>query len=405
VTLKKHHKVVKDSGILLIGLIFTSIINYLFQAFMGRSLGPKDYGIMSTFFAFIYFIGIIVSTINTSTSNFTARFKKKNEYGKIKYKFIVLFKLLLKYGGIGFLIYLIFIPFLKNFTNIPDTYSFVLVGIVALVSLINALFSGLFNGLQAFFSQVTISAITTTVKLLSAVAFIYLGLNYISGILGVLFGGIAGAIFGYFIFKKKVPAVSKPFNIKDFFDYSYSILPSTIAYSVLFTVDIIILKSLFSAYDVGLYSAGSMIGKIILFASGVIVSLIFPKLSAEENLNKAKIILNISAFFLAIAGFCYVALLYFFPHIVIQIIYGTKYLPIASLLWLFGVMFLLYALNNLYRIYFYTRKKFFLANISIVFLILEIVGLYLFHSSLKEVLLFLVTLNFIYFIINLIVKK
>ena len=397
----KHKKLATDSGILIAGSSIGYALNYIFQLYMGRALGPEQYGILSALFAFFYIFGILSNTIFITASNFTARFLKKNELGKIKFKFYVMMHWVLSYGLLIYLIFLAFTPLLEAYTKIHDFFAFAILGITGMIMLVNAIYIGIFNGMQKFLAQVSTSSSVAFVKLFFGIILVTSGFGYRGGLEAVLISALFGVALAYFILRKKLPQKPESFESKGLFSYSSSVFLSTLFFTLIFTIDVIILKSLFSSAEVGIYSAGSMIGKLFFFATGIITTLIFPKLSGEVSRKKSRFILMLSLGVVGIGGVLYIALLRLFPRLIVRILYGSKYLSISPILWLFGGIFVLYSLNNLYRVYYYSRHEFRYANLAVVFLVLEVAGIYLFHSSLFEVVIFLLILNFIYFLSNL----
>ncbi len=402
---RTHKKLVKDSGILLVGSYLGYVLNYIFQLYMGRALGPAGYGIMSTLFAFLIVFNILSNTIFLTASNFTARFVKKKEFGKIKYKFSVMLRWILNYGLLIYLIFLLLIPLLEVYTKIFDYFAFALLGIIGILSLINAVYVGIFNGMQRFLLQVSMSSFAAFVKLLAGIVLVSLGFGYRGSLMAVLVSVIFTIALAYLLFRKALPYKAVRFKARKMLDYSSSVLLSTVFFTLIFTIDVIVLKSLFPAREVGLYSAGAMIGRVFFFGTSVIATLVFPKMSGEDNPEKTRRILVVSVIAILFSGLLFMLVLKLFPKLIITLLYGSKYVDVSSMLWLFGGIFVLYSLNNIYRIYYYSKQRFRAANLAVLFFVLEVIGLYLFHETLLIVVVFLFILNFIYFLCNLVLVK
>jgi len=69
--LRRHfrgNELLKHSSILFAASIIAGFLNYLFQVYVGRMLGPSDYGIYSSLVALLYIMSVPSSTIQTSVA-------------------------------------------------------------------------------------------------------------------------------------------------------------------------------------------------------------------------------------------------------------------------------------------------------------------------------------------------
>ena len=70
----KNDELVKEGTIMFISGTIVGIFNYCYQVYMGRALGPEEYGVFGALFAIFYLIGIISQTLGTSTTQFVSKF-------------------------------------------------------------------------------------------------------------------------------------------------------------------------------------------------------------------------------------------------------------------------------------------------------------------------------------------
>ena len=70
----KNDELTRNGAIMFMASIVVGIFNYMYQVYMGRTLGPEDYSIFGALFAIFYMIGIISQTISTSTTQFVSKF-------------------------------------------------------------------------------------------------------------------------------------------------------------------------------------------------------------------------------------------------------------------------------------------------------------------------------------------
>ncbi len=69
-----NEPLLRKSGIVFAFAIVASFLDYLYQVYVGRYLGPEDYGVFASLFAIFYLISIISNTIGTSITNFISKF-------------------------------------------------------------------------------------------------------------------------------------------------------------------------------------------------------------------------------------------------------------------------------------------------------------------------------------------
>jgi O-antigen/teichoic acid export membrane protein len=150
-------------------------------------------------------------------------------------------------------------------------------------------------------------------------------------------------------------------------------------------IDVIIVKKFFDAEQAGLYAGLSLLGKVILYATGplTLVSLTF--FSGSEHTHNKKNILLFSALLSLFIGGCASVVYYLFSDLVVQVIFGAKFSDIGQYVWLTAVFGSLYSVVSLLAQYAVTKLRYFSA-FSIVALAAQVLGLYLFHNSFYDVL-------------------
>src|SRR3989338_5190501 len=70
----KNDELAKYGTMMFIATILSGAISYFYQIYMGRILGPEEYGIFGALFGIFYMIEVVSYTLATSTTQFTAKF-------------------------------------------------------------------------------------------------------------------------------------------------------------------------------------------------------------------------------------------------------------------------------------------------------------------------------------------
>jgi len=150
-------------------------------------------------------------------------------------------------------------------------------------------------------------------------------------------------------------------------------------------IDLILVKKFLPADQAGLYSSISLLGKIILYVATPLSQVAFSYFTGSDSKhNSAKILFLLSVAYLFIGGAS--TLIYFFyPDLIISIIFGSKFLVINSIIWLAAIFGTLYSLITLYTHY-YISKNSWWGALSFIALIIQFILIFFNHSSLLNIM-------------------
>ena len=404
------------SGVIfLIGAISVAVLNYLYHLFMGRMLGPSDYGILGSLFALIYISTYATTAFNLSVSKFSAEFNKDN------YIFANLIKKALLYVSVAglflLLLYFIFVPYIALFLNINSYSGLVIVGIIAYLSLIFAVLTGALNGMQSFIWQNSSGFFSALTKFVFAVVLVYIGFSVGGALIAVFMGTILGIIISCYplasIFKKrnaktrKADKISKNnFNRYKAIKYFFFVFIASITPILFITLDQVLVKHYFSSSDAGFYVAAGTIAKIIWFGSGFLVGPLFPKVVSLKSKGKDSSKLLFKALVYTGALVVIGSIAYFIiPTFIVSMLYGPQYLVIVPLIGLFAIAMGLFSITQILIIYNLAVERKSFLWILLAGLIAEVAGIYLFHNTLSDVIKIVFAVNFFVIISLLLYNK
>ncbi|MBL7147633.1 MAG: oligosaccharide flippase family protein [Nanoarchaeota archaeon] len=385
---KKKNKLLQDSFIIFSTMMVMNLSGYFYHFYMGRSLGPEEYGILGSLLAILYFIIVPVNTIQTGITNFVSNFKAKGEDGKIAYLYIKAIKKLFIYGVLISLALIILSPLLTSFLHLPSTTPIIILSSMIIFALLIPVARGILQGIQNF-KGLGITFITEgLIKLIFGIIFVYIGFKINGAITAIVLSYVFAFILGLILLKPIAKIKRKiKFNTKELYKYSLPVLIMLSSLTVFYTVDIFLVKHFFDVVQAGYYAAISLLGKIAFFASWSISIVMFPKVVELNTTNKKhKHILNKSL--LIVLSICIpIILIYFiFSELMVYILFGIKYLKISNMIGWFAIIMSLFSLS--YTLAFYNislnRKKF--IYFLIFFNILEIILIVLFHNTLWQII-------------------
>lgn len=384
-----NKRLIANSFIFFAGTIVLSVFNYLYNSFMGRFLGPADYSILGSLLAFISIITMPTNAVATIAMRFSARYHAQDQDSLIK-SFLQTFTKRFGWIGVGVMILLAaFSPFLANFLHLPSAVPVVMIAPVIIFTILLPLNRGILQGLQKFGAAIINQNIDPLLKLGLGLLLVKLGLG-INGAIGAIIAGTAVAYVLSFLPLRsllKQPSNQLTSAPKELKEYSFIALVSFLLATIIMNIDILLVKHFFSPHEAGLYAALSTMGKIVLFVTTPIVSVMFPMISDLQGRDQKHYMVLIQSFLLVfIIGIGVVTAYYLFPELVVKILYGSTYLEVASHLSFFGLIMLFYSLINLWVNYFLSIGNRFFALFLALSVIIEIGLLWWRHDSFIHVM-------------------
>lgn len=392
-----HHPLMSGGIIMVGGNMAVNVINYGYHLIMGRVLGPVDYGVLASIYSILYLVGVIPSSASVAIVKFISSAKNEGEVYSI-YKSLSVFVLYLAvFMSVALFI---FSPLIADFLHIDNIWTVSLVSFVLFFSLITLVNQSTSQGLLKFIGSVGPSFVSAILKLILGIVLIWLGWS----VFGAMVGIVAGAAVSYFYslrFVRKILKESKfkKFILKPFFVYAFPVLVSALAFTSLFTADVILVKHFFSPFEAGIYAALSTLGKIIFFAAAPITATMFPIVAGRKARGEAHqkvflVSLGLTALMaVAITGFYWL-----FPNIAIGVLYGPAYLSARSELVWMGIFILFYTLSNLLVNYSLSLGNTRIVVLPMLASIIQIVAIWVWHESMLQVIQISLTLATLVFL-------
>lgn len=352
---------------------------------MGRLLGPANYGILVALLSLLALLTIPAGVITTVVIRFTAQFKIKNQMEQIRSLFYFLTKYLFFISITASVILIAASGPINHFLKIPSRTPTVLLAILLILMFLLPITRGILQGLQKFTSLSLNICIDSFVKLLIGVSFAYLGFGVNGAMIALIVGTSAAYFFTFLSLKKialKFNQTPVPIARGEIASYFKDVFWAFLFLTLLINVDIILVKHFLSAQEAGYYGALSTMGKIVMFISTPITGVMFPMVTGLYEKGEKHWRLLFSALFLiTVLGLCVVAVYFIVPTFSVKILFGSKYLSVASALPLFGLAMLLYSLCYAMSNYFLSIKKTGFIIPLALFTILETILIWFYHGS------------------------
>lgn len=399
----------KNISIIFIATCIVNIINLFYHVIMGRLLGPSEYGVLTSIISLLFLTAALSGTFQTASAKYASIYFAEEKTGKLKLFYSMVTRRILVISAVILLIIFGLLYQLKLFLRLDSVYPLIYFGIVAVIGLLISFNRGILQGIKSFKSLGINLIVEVLMKLTAGIVLVYLGLKANGAMLGFMIATLTAYLIifypirmGIFLKEDKYDENDKV-ELRKFYKSIILILISTALFSLLSYFDIAMVKHFFSSHETGIYSAAAQIGRIILFFPAAVSMVVFPRLS-EKNARKedTSVTLYKGLLIIALASIIFLVIYYFFPEVVLKIIYGSKYIEAAGLVFKYGIFMTFISLITLQFFYFITIGKYW--YLIYLFLILteqiSLIGIY--HSSLESILIILISNAFLLFLLNLV---
>ena len=378
--------------VILVGASVVNLINYAYQLFMGRVLGPADYGVLGAIFSIIYIVTFSFGAIRTAITRVVSKYAAIENYGKIKAIVVFSFEKLSLYGFIGLMLISALFYFMAPLLKI-DYPLLLLTSVFLFLSLLSPIPQGVISGLQRFNTLNIVSVAGAFFKLLFGVLFVLLGYSVFGAMIGLNISQLLIIVFSLWAVHKIFGYEKEEISKVSLFDYSLPVFIGLTLMNLFVNLDVLFVKHYFSAVDAGFYAAASIIGKAILFSSSAFLTVMFPKVSFNYHKGEgsSKILVS-TLFYTFIISLAAIILYFSIPTFISHLFFGEEY-KISSFIGLFGVAVALFSMSNVIFTYNLAIEKTRFVYMLLPLLTIEIIGFIMFHNSLKEIIQVLLVTN------------
>jgi O-antigen/teichoic acid export membrane protein len=396
----KKRPFLRDNIVFMGGTAMSGFLGYFFHFVVSRKLSVGQYGELQAIVSLMMIFGVLSSALSyfaiKNSSVFAAH---EDRRGQAHFLSFLIQKSKFPILGI-FAFYILLLPLLKSLLHLTDYIGLLAVGISILFFLLSVFYINSLQGWKKFLAVGLIATAAAAVKLAGGyiLASAYPTASLVS--FSILISAILGWFIARYLSRKEWPASGfssaeenswreKYFSGESFKKSLISILFFSLALSIAGNLDIILVKNLTSSQTAGYYGALSVLGKIILWLNLSIVGVMFPEACSDGHFGRPAKLKSILGSYELIFLVSFPALLiyYFFPALLVSLLFGQKYILVSGYLWLFGLAALLLSFLTLEaNLALARREKKATYILSAVVLILAS-GIFLFHADIKQVVL------------------
>ncbi|USS41090.1 oligosaccharide flippase family protein [Thermococcus aggregans] len=392
------HEFYISTFILMVAIIVSNLFNYLYQVFMGRFLTPAEYGELLALLSLLYVVSVVFDTINASSTKLSALYGNRRKLVR-KGSFLVLVAGVLLY----FLLLVVSVP-LSGFLNIQELSYFSLVFLSVPLGMLLSFYQGILRGLQKFGNLAISISSWAVFKFAIGAVLVIKGLGVVGGILGFPLASLLTIFLTLaFIWRRTEESEfenAKSLDLRDFLRFSWFAFLAMLFYASLWNLDLILVKHYFPPAIAGQYSVISVVGRISLFSTMAVGLVVLPK--ATRSGKNQKMLLKALGFTLIVLGVV-LALYYFIPEFILNVLYGPKYITLTPYIWKYGLAMSFLGMVNVMMNYGLATDNFKIVYCMIFGVLMEVLGIMLYHGSIGAVINVVVWATFAVFVLMLLV--
>ncbi len=368
----------------MISAMVVNLGNYLYNLVVGRMLGPSDFADASLLVTMLLVLSFIAMTFQLTSAKYSAEADDDDSLSIVSS--------MSRYGLItGLIISLCVILFsrqLQLFFQSQSSWMYIMFALSIPLYFLMSVGRGQAQGLRDFRRLSVSYQVEMLIRLCATVAL--LRLIEIDPSVSISLGILASVGFGYLPIRNKdlknlrsTSKLTKPLIVFALYTLSYEL-----AQVLINNTDILLVKHYFSAIEAGLYAALAMIGRVVFFIAWMFAMVLLPHvIAAEKSGMDSRNLLWKYVGYTAVLGALITAASYMMPGLIVQILFGSAYVEIASLLWLYALTTSLFAVANMFAYYFLSRSIYAPIYLTFIVGLLQIVGLVAWHDTLLQVVL------------------
>jgi len=380
---------------MLVGATLANACGYFYHLLMGRMLGPEGYGILAALISLLYLLSIASNTLETVVARFAAAAAARKDYKTI---IILLINFSRKFLLVGLICTLIFTALNNTISHFLDLdgsrMALFVLGLSLLSKFLLPINNGVLRGLQNFRFLSANSVLLLAVRIIVSVVLVKSGFS----VLGAVIGIVLADLLAYFIsllplkFLWHYHQKQAEYSVNNRHLFVLPALITTLGLTSLYSSDIVLAKHFFDPHQAGLYAALATLGKIVVFASAVVPTVLLPIATEKHETGQpCRPVLLRALLLVGLSSACLSIFFFLASELMVKLLYGSLYVDIAPYLGLFAVFISFYSLVNVLASYFISIKRQLPSYLVLAGASLQVILITIFHQSIPQIILVSIT--------------
>ncbi len=380
-------KIASASALLMLSMTVVNAGNYVYNLIMGRWLGPSLFADLSLIVTMLLIVTFITAPIQMTTARYSAIYSAEGDLDTLASIRRFIWSIAAGFGLLLTVLFVAFAPLLQKFFHTQSAIPFIIFGTALPFSLMQGVERGVLQGQTRFKILAVSYQLEMWTRLLVSIGLVALGLSVSGAVIGIslsfFFTWLMARLAVRGLFTKNT--ISKEVRA-EIIVFAIPVLVSQAGQILINNSDVILVKRFYEAGQAGQYAALALIGRIVFFATWSVVTTMFPIVAQKQKMGEPHAhLLWLSLGIVMAVSAPIVLLTLFIPEGIVRILFGSQYLGIAPLLWLYALATSLYALANVIINYRLSLGKGRETRFAIAAGLAQVIGIILFHETLAQV--------------------
>ncbi len=380
-------KIASASALLMVSMTVVNAGNYVYNLIMGRWLGPSLFADLSLIVTLLLIVTFITAPIQMTTARYTAIHAADADVKTLASIRRFIWRIAAMLGLTLTVLFATFAPLLQSFFHTQSFLPFIIFGAALPFSLLQGVERGILQG-RTHFKVLAISyQVEMWTRLFVSIILVALGLSVNGAVIGISLSFFATWLTARLAVRDLFTKEDIQTELrKELFAFAVPVLVSQLGQILINNGDVILVKRFYESDQAGQYAALALIGRIVFFATWSVVTTMFPIVAQKQKQGEPHShLLWVSLGIVLGVSLPIVLLTLFVPEWIVKILFGSQYLGIAPLLWLYALATTLYALANVvinYRLSLGMGRE---TRFALAAGVAQVLGIIFFHQTLAQV--------------------
>lgn len=318
------------------GIFLGSVFSYILQVVLGRLFTIDDYGVFNSLLSLSTILTIPIAAIITSLIKIVADLRVENDEQALSYLYWNISRKFLFSGLALTALTIAFKDFLLKYLNISNPNIIYPFAFLIAATLMSNIPTAYLLGLLRYKGFSLFTSIQSLLRVLLTAIVVYMGFKVAGAFYAMTFTAILAYLFGAVLLKKnliKGATASLDSVYQKILTFSFAVLAIRAGLAFISSIDLILVKHYFDPTSAGIYAGTVTLGKIILFGTGIIGTVMFPIISdsyaKKENYHSKFLSFLLFQLVLVLGS---IAVFSTFPRLITVTMFGLSYLPAVEYL-------------------------------------------------------------------------